>query len=52
MVGRMVAYCDGKRAQTSRIEKMLEKNRAVYRPELARKEERKHGKKSRRLAVG
>ena len=38
MTGKLVAYCDGKREQTSRIEKMLEKNRAVYRPELARKE--------------
>lgn len=41
MVGRMVAYCDGKRAQVSRIEKMLEKNRAVYRPELKKERGKK-----------
>ena len=41
MTGKLVTYCYGKRAQTSRIEKMLEKNRAVYRPELKKERVKK-----------
>ncbi len=34
MVGKIVAVCNGKKIQTSRIEKVLRKNQAVYRPDL------------------
>ena len=41
MTGKLVAYCDGKREQVSRIEKMLAKNRAVFRPELKKERGKK-----------
>lgn len=46
MVGKMVAFCDGKRAQTSRIEKTLRKNQGIYRPELEVQKREKGGKRS------
>ena len=41
VVGKIVAVSDGKRVQMSRIEKMLQKNQGVFRPELAKKSKRK-----------
>lgn len=47
MIGKIVAVCDGKRTQTSRIDKILKKNKGIYRPELEAQKREKSRKRSR-----